>query len=157
RTCKIWNTRDGSLLTLAGHSASVLGTCWSIDGRTLATCSDDQTIRIWNPKDGKELAALRGHTRKVTSVGWCNGIQQLVSSSHDGTVKFWSAGTRGENPRLQVDGAVNDLAWSPNGLRIAESNGNGPVKLLAPNDRESPIALGKEWSSLSVSWASNGK
>jgi WD40 repeat protein len=52
---------------------------------------------------------------------------------------------------------VNDLAWSPNGLRIAESNGQCPVKLLDPSDPESPIDLGKEWSSHSVSWASHGK
>lgn len=158
RTCKIWNTRDGSVVsTLAGHSEGVLGISWSIDGKNLVTCSEDQTIRIWNARSGKELAALRGHTDKVTSVSWCNGIQQLVSSSHDGTVKFWSAVPRGENPRSHVNGAVNDLAWSPDGLRIAESSGNDPVKLLDPNDRASPIVVGKEWSSLSVSWTSNGK
>jgi WD40 repeat protein len=156
--CKIWNTRDGTkVFELVGHSEGVLGVCWSSDGRKLATCSEDQTIRIWNTNNGKQLAALRGHTRRVTSVGWCNGNQQLVSSSDDGTVKFWSAAPRDETPRLHVNGAVNDLAWSPDGLRIAESNGKGPVELLDPNDRESPIVFGKEWSSLSVSWASNGK
>jgi WD40 repeat protein len=123
----------------------------------LATCSEDQTIRIWNANNGKGLATLRGHTRKVTSVDWCNGIQQFVSSSDDGTVKFWPAAPRDETPRWHVDGPVNDLAWSPNGLRIAESNGQCPVKLLDPGDRESPIVFGKKWSSHSVSWASNGK
>jgi WD40 repeat protein len=156
--CKIWNTHDGTVaLTLAGHSEGVLDICWSTDRRVLATCSEDHTIRIWNTNNGKELATLRGHTRKVTSVGWCDGIEQLVSSSHDGTVKFWSGAPRDETPRLHVNGAVNDLSWSPNGLRIAESNGKGPVKLLDPNDRESPIVFGKEWSSPSVSWASHGK
>jgi WD40 repeat protein/serine/threonine protein kinase len=158
RKCKIWNTRDGTLvLELAGHSEGVLGICWSSDGRTLATCSEDQTIRIWNTSNDKALAALRGHTRKATSVAWCNGIQQFVSCSDDGTVKFWSAAPRDETPRWHVDGPVNDLAWSPNGLRIAESNGQCPVKLLDPSDLESQIVLGKEWSSHSVSWAAHGK
>jgi WD40 repeat protein len=52
---------------------------------------------------------------------------------------------------------VNDLAWSPNGLRIAESDGKCPVKLLDPSDPESPVVFGKKWSSHSVSWAPNGK
>jgi WD40 repeat protein/serine/threonine protein kinase len=154
--CKIWNTSDGTYRELSGHGEGVLGVCWSSDGRKLATCSEDQTIRIWNTKHGKELAALRGHTRRVTAVSWCNGDKQLVSSSDDATVKFWSAEPRDETPRLHVNGEVNDLAWSPNGLRIAISHGTGPVKLLDPNERESPIVLGKE-SSLWVSWASNGK
>jgi WD40 repeat protein len=158
QTCKIWNTRDGTVVfELAGHSEGVLGICWSSDGRTLATCSEDQTIRIWNTNNDKALATLRGHTRKVTSVAWCNGIQQFASCSDDGTIKFWSAAPRDETPRLHVDGPVNDLAWSPNGLRIAESNGQCPVKLLDPSDLESQIVLGKECSSHSVSWASNGK
>jgi WD40 repeat protein/serine/threonine protein kinase len=158
QTCKIWNTRDGTVVSkLEGHSEGVLGICWSSDGRTLATCGEDHTIRIWNTNSDKALAALRGHTRKVTSVAWCKGIQQFVSSSHDGTVKFWPAAPREETPRFHVDGPVNDLAWSPNGLRIAESNGQCPVKLLDPSDRESPIVLGKEWPSHSVSWASHGK
>jgi WD40 repeat protein len=158
RMCKIWDTRDGTVIqTLAGHSEGVLGVCWSIDGSKLATCGVDQTICIWNTNDGVELAALRGHSHKVSSIGWCNGIQQWVSSSLDGTVKFWSATPRHETPRLHVDGGVNDLAWSPNGLRIAESSGNCPVRLLDPNERESPIVFGKECPCLSVSWASNGK
>src|SRR5262249_18561464 len=105
----------------------------------------------------KQLAALRGHTQVVTSVGWCNGNQQLVSSSADGTVKFWSAAPRDETPRLHVKEGVNDLAWSPNGLRIAAANGKSPVKLLDPNDPESPIVFAKESFSVSVSWASNGR
>jgi WD40 repeat protein/predicted Ser/Thr protein kinase len=161
--CKIWNTRDGTIVSTlpghneAGHSEGVLGICWSIDGKKLATCGEDHTIRIWNTNNGKTIAVLRGHTRKVTSVDWCNGIQQFVSCSHDGTVKFWPAAPRDETPRLDVDGPVNDLAWSPNGLRIAASNGQCPIKLLDPNDLESQIVLGKECSSHSVSWASNGK
>jgi WD40 repeat protein len=157
QTCKIWNTRDGSVVSkLTGHSEGVLGICWSSDGTKLATCSEDQTVRIWNTNNDKALAALRGHTRKVTSVAWCNGIQQFVSCSDDGTLKFWSAAPQDETPRWQVDGPVNDLAWSPNGLRIAESSGTCPVKLLDPSDRQSPIVFGKECPSHSVSWASKG-
>jgi WD40 repeat protein len=155
--CRIWNTRDGTCKELRGHSEGVLGVCWSSDGKKLATCSEDQTIRIWNAEGGKALAALRGHTGRVTSVVWCNGDQQLVSSSDDGTVRFWSTEPRDETPRLHVDGGVNDLAWSPNGLRIAASQGKGPVMLFDPTDGESPIVFGKESSSCSISWASNGK
>ena len=99
----------------------------------------------------------RWTTSRLSSIAWCNGIQQWVSSSLDGTVKFWPAAPRPETPRLHVDGGVNELAWSPNGMRVAESSGNCPLTLLDPSERESPIVFGKERPCLSVSWASNGR
>jgi WD40 repeat protein len=46
----LWNVRDPAhpslLATLGGHTSSVNGAAFSPDGRTLATASSDNTVRL---------------------------------------------------------------------------------------------------------------
>ncbi|WP_322736989.1 hypothetical protein [Nostoc sp. DedQUE12b] len=44
----MWN-RNGQLLqTLKGHSSSVLGVAFSPNGQTIASATDDRTMKLWN-------------------------------------------------------------------------------------------------------------
>jgi WD40 repeat protein len=46
------------LRTLKGHQARVGPMVFSPDGKVLATGAEDGTVRLWDPKTGKELAQL---------------------------------------------------------------------------------------------------
>jgi ribosome assembly protein 4 len=49
----------------------VLYIAWSPDGKTLASGSMDNTVRLWDPKTGKAIGdALRGHTKWITCLTW---------------------------------------------------------------------------------------
>jgi WD40 repeat protein len=52
------NIDFGILPDLIGHKDRVTGICFSQDGKTIASCSGDKTIKLWNSENGKEITTL---------------------------------------------------------------------------------------------------
>lgn len=76
------------LLTLNEHSDRV--TCVAVDasGFTLASGSNDKTIKIWSLPTGELQRTLERHSAKVNSILFTsNG--ELVSCSKDNTILTW--------------------------------------------------------------------
>jgi WD40 repeat protein len=48
-------------LAYRGHEFSVASVAVIPDGRTLAICSDDFTVRPWDAATGRQLRVLLGH------------------------------------------------------------------------------------------------
>ena len=60
---------------LKGHESWVYGVSFSPDGRTLASCSDDNTIMLWDLEAEDPAAAggprvLKGHRAGVNGVSF---------------------------------------------------------------------------------------
>ena len=66
---------------------------WSPDGTRLATASDDETVRLWDPTTGQTTATLTGHTDRVNAVAWSPDGTRLATASDDGTVRLWDPAT----------------------------------------------------------------
>ena len=50
-------------VVLKGHTSRVSTVAWADDGNTLATASDDRSIRVWESATGKQLADLQAIAR----------------------------------------------------------------------------------------------
>jgi WD40 repeat protein len=69
--------------TLYGHKSSIRSVVYSPDGLTLASGSEDNTIKIWNTKTGTYIKTLEGHKDRVLSVAYSPNGNTIASGSGD--------------------------------------------------------------------------
>ena len=86
-------TPKRSLARLTGHQKTVNHVCFSPDGRTIASASFDNSVKLWDGRTGKFIANLRGHVASVYRVAWSSDSRMLVSASKDSTLKLWNLKT----------------------------------------------------------------
>jgi COMPASS component SWD3 len=76
--------------TLESHLAGISTIAWSPDSQTLASGSDDKTIRLWDRATGKPYPVpLIGHHNYVYSLAFSPKGNMLVSGSYDEAVILW--------------------------------------------------------------------
>jgi WD40 repeat protein len=138
--------------TLQGHPKAVLSVAYSPDGKTLASGSDDKTIKLWDVATGQERATLTGHEREVRSVAFSPDGETLASGSYDGTIRLWDVATGQERAALRVHTAaalalrghtasVHSVSYSPDGKTLASGSWPAPIGLW-------DVATGQERATL---------
>ncbi|MBN3870961.1 hypothetical protein [Nostoc sp. JL33] len=120
----------GQIHTLQGHSNSVNSVAFSPNGKTLASGSNDNTIKLWDVGTGREIYTLQGHFSNVYSVAFSPDGKILASGSDDTNIKLWDVTTRGQIRTLQAHSAwVLSVAFSPDGKILASGSCDRTIKL----------------------------
>jgi WD40 repeat protein/class 3 adenylate cyclase len=141
------------------HEGAVYSVAWSPDGKTLASGSHDQTVKLWEVATGKLLTSLQGHSEAVRSVAWSPDGKTLASGSYDQTVKLWEVATGKLLASLQGHtGQVISVAWSPDGKTLASGSTDQTVKLWETATGRLVTSLqGHANSVFTVAWSPDGK
>jgi WD40 repeat protein len=88
---------------LFGHAHEMNGLAFSPDGGTLASCSMDGTIKLWNLQTMQEVCTITfdvkpapGKEIGVQGVGFAPDGNSLWAFSRSGVLKYWRAATLDE-------------------------------------------------------------
>jgi WD40 repeat protein len=114
------------------HRGFVRALVVSPDGRTLATCGNDNLVKLWNTRDGSLIRRLEGHSWHVYNVAFHPEGRFLVSGDLRGNVKQWDLENGREtramdasvlykyDPTFMADhGGIRSMAFNRDGSFLA--------------------------------------
>jgi WD40 repeat protein len=122
----LWRPSSGARLNLraAGSHGAVTAFAVAPDGSWLAGAVHD-TVRVWNPDDGRQLRSLTGHTAPVRALAVAPDGSWLASGGEDGVVRLWGPDDRVQRRALAGHtGRINALAVAPDGSWLASATGD---------------------------------
>ncbi|MBD2485304.1 serine/threonine-protein kinase [Planktothrix sp. FACHB-1365] len=172
--------------TLTGHSDTVYSVAFSPDGRTLASGSNDTTIKLWDVQSQRQIATLTGHSSYVKSVAFSPDGRTLASGGGHKTMKLWDVQSQQEIATLTKDldddnslkmesisqftigddSSIASVAFSADGRTLASGSDSSPpnsdsdnrIKLWdVPSQREIATLTGDSDFVSSVAFSPDGR
>jgi WD40 repeat protein len=128
---------------------------FSPSGETLASASNDGTVRLWDPSTGETLHTLTAHTGRLWTTAFHPSGEMLASAGDDMVVRLWNPSNglllhtlTGHTRR------VWSAAFSPDGTLLATAGDDGAIILWDVTDRDAPahrttlLGLAEGWAAL---------
>jgi WD40 repeat protein len=101
----------------------IASTVITADGKTLISGSWDDTVKIWDMVEGRELRTLAGHEDSILCVALNPAEDIIASAGWDATIVVWDLKTgKRLNSMEGHRGSIVALSFSADGLRLASTS-----------------------------------
>ncbi|MEB3294683.1 MAG: caspase family protein [Synechococcales bacterium] len=123
RQVKRWDAAQKKFVSLGQHNLQVASLAFTSDGRSLASGSWDNTIRLWSLASPVPPQILTGHNNGVTQLSFSPSGNTLISSSADGTIKLWDIPQQRLIKTIPLsEDPVLSMSLSPDGKHLVTSS-----------------------------------
>ena len=142
---RYWRRRaaEASISTIVGrHASAVNKTCFSPDGKCLASAGSDGTVKVWDVGANKQLLSFDKHRGAVLCVCFSPNGEWIASGGADHKVLVWDAVSARVILTLQGhNAAISSVAFSSDGARIATASVDGTAKVWDVGTGQQKLSL----------------
>ena len=152
--------RSTPLLTYTGHTDAVVGLQWSLDDKQIVTCSDDDSVQMWDATTGKQRWKYSPSltTSYIFDVALSPDGKRVAAAGSKSLVWILDAATGHLITTFNEQaGFILGVAWSPDSKRIAVGNDSGTVDIKDATSGKTLVTYkGHTASVVRIAWSPDG-
>lgn len=143
-TIFIWDVEDEdeesnepptAVAELKGHESKINQAIWGPLNELIVSCSDDGTIRYWNPEARKQMSKIDCHEQKINNFAFSKDYSHFITASSDQTAKMIDTETQKVIRTFESDAPINAAAISPSRNHIILGGGQDAANVTMSDSR----------------------